>query len=40
MNAKADRGEIPRRTIAEFNRSTNFNKLPYKVGKAKKGKRR
>lgn len=36
MHAKASRGEIPMKTVREFDRATDFSKLPNKVRKKKR----
>lgn len=35
MNAKADRGEIPRKIVDEFNRESKGKKLPARAKKTK-----
>jgi hypothetical protein len=40
MEAKADRGEIPKKTIREFERATDFSRLPERVKKKVKKRRR
>ena len=37
MHAKAERGEIPKKTVKEFDQATDFDKLPER--KRKKAKR-
>lgn len=40
MHAKAGRGEISPRVVKEFDRATNFSKLPARAAKKKGYKRR